>query len=71
MADKKRLTAGNRRKLGERITRLFRKSFEEHPCRYSDPALAIESAKETAARKVPVGVYGRFDAEALTFMPDG
>ena len=45
----------------------FRAAFEAHPARESDPALALESAREDAAATVPAGVTGTYDDEALTF----
>ena len=49
------------------ITTAFREAFESHPARESDPALALQSARETAAELIPPGVRGEFDDEYMCF----
>lgn len=56
--------------ISETISCVFRETFEAHPSRHSDPALALESARETASEAVPAGVTGQFDDETLTFTAD-
>lgn len=53
-----------------RISKIFRDAFQAHPARQSDPALALESARDTASESMPAGVTGRFDDERLTFTAD-
>jgi hypothetical protein len=52
------------------ISRVFRGAFTSHPARGSDPALALASARETAAEALPRGCTGIFDDERLTFTCD-
>lgn len=54
----------------ETISKIFRDAFQAHPARQSDPALALESAREAASAAVPGGATGRFDDERLTFTAD-
>jgi hypothetical protein len=49
------------------ISAAFRAAFESHPQREPDPALAVDSARETASALVPDDVHGDFDDETLTF----
>jgi len=49
------------------ISAAFRAAFESHPQRETDPALAVDSARETASALVPEGVTGTFDDQTLTF----
>lgn len=56
--------------INETVSRAFRDAFESHPARQSDPALALESARETASATVPTGVTGTFDDSDLTFVAD-
>jgi len=56
--------------IDETISTAFRAAFAAHPQRHSDPALALDSARETASALVPDGVTGTFDDETLTFRQD-
>jgi len=49
------------------VSKAFRAAFESHPARATDPALALDSARETASELVPDSVFGSFDDETLTF----
>ena len=49
------------------VSAAFRAAFESHPARTTDPALALDSARETASELVPDSVFGSFDDETLTF----
>lgn len=53
--------------INARVSSIFRKHFEMHPARYTDPALALSSARDEASEAVPAGVSGTFDDETLTF----
>lgn len=52
------------------ITAAFREAFKSHPARHTDPALALQSARETASELVPEGVTGTFDDETLSLVAD-
>lgn len=54
----------------EIVSATFRRCYEEHPDRGEDPALAIDSAQETAAQRIPPGMTGTFDDVTLTFTAD-
>jgi hypothetical protein len=53
--------------ISEKISRIFRDAYHSHPQAESDPALALESARETAAAAVPSGLTGSFDDQTLKF----
>lgn len=56
-----------KKSIETRVSRTFHRAFTSHPARFRDPALAVDSARESASKKIPKGVYGRFDDEKLTF----
>jgi len=56
--------------VSSRVSKVFRVSFENHPLRYDDPGVALESAREVALQEVPPGVTGEFDDQTLTFTCD-
>lgn len=56
--------------LERAISRIFREAFEAHPSRTTDPALALDSARETASLALPPGVTGLFDDQHLTFIAE-
>lgn len=53
--------------ISELVSEAFRAAYEAHPARDTDPALALDSARETASALVPAGVTGTFDDASLTF----
>lgn len=56
--------------VNETVSNAFRAAWEAHPQRDTDPALALTSARETAAESIPAGVTGDFNDEELTFTAD-
>lgn len=51
------------------LSAAFRKLFESHPSAETDPALALQSARESFCERYP-GVEGSFDDAALSFAQD-
>ena len=54
----------------ERLTKIFRTAFNSHPSRETDPALALDSAREDVAAAAPDGVTYTTDDETLTVTCD-
>lgn len=53
--------------IDKRISNIFYREFQLHPASVTDPALALEYAREAASNAMPYGMHGTFDDEALTF----
>jgi hypothetical protein len=53
----------------EDVSASFRSAYESHPQQATDPALALQSAREIAARTLR-GLAGMFDDQTLRFLPD-
>ena len=64
------MTMEERTAIEERITNIFYSGFMNHPASVSDPALALDSAREDASNALPAGVHGTFNDEKLTFTID-
>lgn len=56
--------------ISKTVTEAFRDAFNSHPARETDPALALDSARESARELIPAGVYGDFDDSELRFTAD-
>lgn len=57
--------------LEAKVSAVFRREYESHSQRGSDPALALDTAREIAAKAIPFGVTGNFDDATLEFVCDG